>query len=66
MLRWPLPWPVKLFLILAITSAVLLASYHLLVRRSFLGVFLNGRRHARMARGDVASSGAAGPVAAPR
>jgi glucans biosynthesis protein C len=44
MLKWPLHWSLKLPLILAITSAALLASYHLLVRRTFLGVFLNGRR----------------------
>jgi len=65
MLAWPLHWTVKLFLVLAITAAILLASYHFLVRRSFLGVFLNGRRHPRQAVPDIAASGSAGPVAGP-
>ncbi|MBB3221186.1 acyltransferase family protein [Pseudoduganella umbonata] len=65
MLQWPLHWSIKLFLVLAITAAVLLASYHFLVRRSFLGVFLNGRRLPRGTRHDAAPSGAPGPVAGP-
>jgi peptidoglycan/LPS O-acetylase OafA/YrhL len=45
MLRWPLHWTVKFPLTLAMTLLLLLASYHWLVRGTFVGVFLNGRRH---------------------
>ena len=47
MLQWPLHWTVKFPLILAITLALLLASYHWMVRSTFVGVFLNGRRYPR-------------------
>ncbi|QBE65419.1 acyltransferase family protein [Pseudoduganella lutea] len=64
MLRWPLHWSIKLVLVLAVTMAILLASYHFLVRRTFLGVFLNGRRHPRKGWTDAApadqASGAPG------
>ena len=42
-----LAWPgaAKLALVLAITMIVLLGSYQLLVRHSWLGAWLNGRRH---------------------
>lgn len=63
-LAWPAP--IKLIVVLAITGAVLLASYHLLVRSSFLGRWLNRRRYAfrlgfsapvvGVARGPFASS----------
>lgn len=49
MLRWPLHWSVKFVLVIALTGVFLLASYHYLVRNTFLGVFLNGRRHPRAA-----------------
>jgi glucans biosynthesis protein C len=42
--RWPLHWSVKFPLVIAVTVALLLASYHWMVRRTFVGVFLNGRR----------------------
>jgi glucan biosynthesis protein C len=41
-LDWP--WPVKFAAILAITFPLAFASYHLLVRYSFIGAVLNGRR----------------------
>ena len=47
MIRWPLHWSIKFVLILAITGALLLASYHYLVRATFLGKFLNGRKYQR-------------------
>ncbi len=47
MINWPLHWTVKFPLVLAITMALLLASYHWLVRSTFIGVFLNGRRYPR-------------------
>lgn len=41
------PWPaaVKLIIVLAATGLVLLVSYHLLVRSTFLGRWLNGRKY---------------------
>ncbi len=46
-LRWPLHWSVKFTLILVITGVLLMASYHWLVRGTFLGLFLIGRRAPR-------------------
>jgi peptidoglycan/LPS O-acetylase OafA/YrhL len=51
--QWPLGWPVKYPLILAIAIPTLLASYELLVRNTFLGAWLNGRRYGRAHTGDV-------------
>lgn len=45
MLRWPLHWAVESSLTLTVTSVLLLASYRWLVRGTFIGVFLNGRRY---------------------
>ena len=45
--RWPLHWTVKFPAVIAITVALLLVSYHYLVRSTFIGVFLNGRRYPR-------------------
>ena len=47
MIRWPVHWSVKYALILAITMSLLLASYHCLVRSTFVGQFLNGRKYPR-------------------
>ena len=47
MIRWPLHWSIKYALILTITVALLLASYHYLVRSTFIGKFLNGRKYPR-------------------
>ena len=44
-LRWPVHWTVKFPLTLVVTAVLLLASYHYLVRSTFIGVFLNGRRY---------------------
>ncbi|BAM92329.1 acyltransferase [Bradyrhizobium oligotrophicum S58] len=41
-LDWP--WPVKYGLILLVAIPIMLTSYHLLVRNSFIGRLLNGRR----------------------
>ncbi|WBS01118.1 acyltransferase family protein [Pseudoduganella sp. SL102] len=60
MLTWPLHWSAKLALILAITAALLVGSYHFLVRRTFMGVFLNGRKYPATAR--VAPVNPAGQV----
>jgi ABC-type multidrug transport system ATPase subunit/peptidoglycan/LPS O-acetylase OafA/YrhL len=44
---WPLHWSLKFTLVLGASLALLLASYHWLVRPSLLGQLLNGRRHRR-------------------
>ncbi len=51
-LAWP--WFVKYPLILAIALPLMFASYQLMVRHSFIGVVLNGRRAPRRGRGDAA------------
>ena len=45
----PLHWTIKFPLLLAIALAVLLMSYHYLVRPTFLGLLLNGRKYSREA-----------------
>ncbi len=42
--HWPLHWTIKFPLVMAASLAVLFASYHYLVRASFIGAILNGRR----------------------
>ncbi len=43
----PLPWAIKFPAILAIAMAVLLPSYHYLVRPTWIGEILNGRKYPR-------------------
>ena len=43
--HWPLHWSVKYPFILVASFAVLFLSYHLLVRPTFIGQLLNGRKH---------------------
>ena len=43
----PLPWTIKFPGVVALTMAILLASYHWLVRPTFLGELLNGRKYPR-------------------
>jgi ABC-type multidrug transport system ATPase subunit/peptidoglycan/LPS O-acetylase OafA/YrhL len=43
--HWQMSWLVKYPLVLVLSFAVLFASYHLLVRPSFIGQLLNGRKH---------------------
>jgi ABC-type multidrug transport system ATPase subunit/peptidoglycan/LPS O-acetylase OafA/YrhL len=59
----PWHWTIKFPLILAISLTVLLASYHYLVRPTWLGEFLNGRRYPRGTRTpeDDPSSPTRGP-----
>jgi peptidoglycan/LPS O-acetylase OafA/YrhL len=47
MMRWPLHWTLKFVLILVIAGTLLLASYHYLVRSTWLGKLLNGRKYPR-------------------
>jgi hypothetical protein len=49
----PLPAVAKYTLVLATTFPLMLLSYHLMVRYSFLGALLNGRRHRRSRAGSV-------------
>lgn len=48
-MRWPLHWSVKYVFVLAVAFALLLLMYHYLVRSTFVGQFLNGRRYPRNA-----------------
>jgi peptidoglycan/LPS O-acetylase OafA/YrhL len=45
MAPWPWPGILKFFLLNAIAFAILFASYHYLVRSTFIGRILNGRAH---------------------
>jgi len=47
MMRWPLHWSVKFTLIAGLTTGVTLTMYHYLVRSTFVGQFLNGRKYPR-------------------
>jgi peptidoglycan/LPS O-acetylase OafA/YrhL len=47
-LAWP--WPVKMIAIVGGTAAIALASYELLIRHSFMGRWLNGRKVPRRRR----------------
>jgi glucan biosynthesis protein C len=47
MMNWPLHWTLKFPILLVATVAILLGSYHFLVRSTFLGQILNGRRYPR-------------------
>ena len=43
--QWPLHWTLKHSLIMTVTFATLLATYHLFVRYTLVGAILNGTRH---------------------
>lgn len=47
MLRWPVHWAIKFVLVVSIAGVVLIASYHYLVRSTFIGKVLNGRKYER-------------------
>ncbi|HTC45427.1 MAG TPA: acyltransferase family protein [Steroidobacteraceae bacterium] len=63
--KLPWHWAIKFPLILAITMTVLLASYHYLVRPTWLGEILNGRRYPRGKRRASFESRAPEPVPMP-
>jgi ABC-type multidrug transport system ATPase subunit/peptidoglycan/LPS O-acetylase OafA/YrhL len=46
---WPLHWSIKFPLLMAVTTTLLLLSYHYFVRSTFIGEILNGRRYPRSA-----------------
>jgi peptidoglycan/LPS O-acetylase OafA/YrhL len=54
--QWPLPWVVKYPLIMLIAFPLLFLSYHYLVRSTFIGQQLNGRRMS-LAAGSSAKQG---------
>jgi peptidoglycan/LPS O-acetylase OafA/YrhL len=47
--KWPVPAEVKLVLVVAAGVAIMLATYRWLVRPTFIGALLNGRRYPRKA-----------------
>jgi peptidoglycan/LPS O-acetylase OafA/YrhL len=49
----PMPGALKFLLVLAITMAICLASYQVMVRHTFLGTWLHGRHDRRRAQLDV-------------
>jgi ABC-type multidrug transport system ATPase subunit/peptidoglycan/LPS O-acetylase OafA/YrhL len=57
--HWPLHWSVKYPLILVASFAVLFLSYHFLVRPSFIGQLLNGRKYPRKAAAHAATPASA-------
>lgn len=46
-MKWNLHWSIKFPLILIVTLPLMLLSYHYLVRSSFIGAILNGRKYPR-------------------
>ena len=53
--HWPLHWGVKFPFILVVSFTVLFLSYHFLVRPTFIGQLLNGRKYPRKRRPAGAS-----------
>ena len=56
---WDLPLPafVKFLIVLSVTTIICFISYHYLVRNTFIGKFLNGRKYARqIAKKPVANN----------
>ena len=46
-MQWTLHWSLKFAFIVTVTTALLLLSYHYLVRYTYIGEVLNGRRRRR-------------------
>lgn len=59
---WPVPAAIKLAGIIAVALAILLMSYHYLVRNTWLGGWLNGRRQPRAPAPPQQDSPAAAPA----
>ncbi len=62
MMQWPLHWSIKYTLILSVTFALLLISYHYWVRPTFIGQALNGRRYPRQAKNQSCSTNQDAPT----
>jgi len=60
--RWPLHWAFKYSVVLTVSLAVLLVSYHVLVRPTFIGQLLNGRRYPRRRHAIVTRDEVARPL----
>ena len=56
---WPVPAGVKFSLVLGAATALTLVTYHYLVRSTFVGARLNGRRHPRTAPWRARGAGSA-------
>ena len=54
--HWPLHWGIKYPFILVMSFGVLFLSYHFLVRPSFIGQLLNGRKYSRKASAPTPAS----------
>lgn len=52
--NWPVHWALKYPLILAVALPILFLSYHYLVRSTWIGKMLNGRRYPRTLPADPA------------
>jgi ABC-type multidrug transport system ATPase subunit/peptidoglycan/LPS O-acetylase OafA/YrhL len=64
--HWPLHWSVKYPFILVASFAVLFLSYHYLVRPTFIGQLLNGRKYRRNAEhGPLPPGSSPAPVSPP-
>lgn len=50
-MRWAVHWSIKFPLIVVVAFALLLLSYEYLVRYTFIGMWLNGKRHPRQGAG---------------
>jgi peptidoglycan/LPS O-acetylase OafA/YrhL len=47
-MRWPAHWAFKFIFIVGLTTAITFTMYHYLVRSTFIGTFLSGRRYPRV------------------
>ena len=61
--HWPLHWSVKYPFVVIVSFAILFASYHWLVRPTFIGQLLNGRRVRRGGKDTKASAVESSPPA---
>lgn len=57
--HWPLHWTIKFPLVVAVSLAILFASYRFMVRSTFIGQFLNGRRYPKQ---ETVAEAAASPT----
>jgi ABC-type multidrug transport system ATPase subunit len=60
--QWPLHWSIKYPFIVTASLALLLASYHYLIRPTFVGALLNGRKYPRPQRPMPAVDGSAAAI----